>query len=595
MIDYMKTKLYNRNLVSLMILLMTITACSLNDGVMSDSHELNDPESYEDILVSVSDLPLFADFEDTATKTDGDGHSDTVSLESLIDRTKTASKTFKQYRLTEIPFVSNVTPSCAILSENSVVTDESCTEIGLFLVETTDTVLNVTDRKVVTMIPDEDYVTRYPEKTPSYINKEVFSGVILYSDLDGRFRDVYVFKGDFNPIINAEVIDSGDISSYTDAQYLFVVDSPITKCSDDSEDGGCLYPSICIAYRKDNTGDDEEAPSHGETDPWPEGGSSGGGGSSSGGGSDTGTQTPIISPDGPGNTLPEEIEKYYVTLHHSDGGSTSGSGAYQPRSLIFCDAIPDDSYIFDRWTGDFNGKGGSVSMLIQSDLSATAYFRLLLESGSARPCYDAERNIYNPLKDMSIAPTGVDNTNYIGSTFGTTRNQGAKNHQGLDLYAPEGTPVYAMYDGIISINKRFVTTQPNRSGKEWPAGYTGDTDGAGNRFSIESKVDGNVIYFVYWHMMAETPMAVNPRTGRTFKPGDRVFAGEIVGYTGRTGNAFNVPYPHLHLGVMNSSGEYLNPEYFINGSVRWSNDSKTNLTETEIDSIRCDEENNDVN
>ena len=62
----------------------------------------------------------------------------------------------------------------------------------------------------------------------------------------------------------------------------------------------------------------------------------------------------------------------------------------------------------------------------------------------------------------------------------------------MDLYAPEGTPVYAMYDGKIS-------------------------------------------------------MAVNPRTGTTFKPGDEVFAGEIVGYTGRTGNAYDVDYPHLHL------------------------------------------------
>ena len=62
-------------------------------------------------------------------------------------------------------------------------------------------------------------------------------------------------------------------------------------------------------------------------------------------------------------------------------------------------------------------------------------------------------------------------------------------------------------------------------------------------------------------MMAGTPMAVNPRTGTTFKPGDEVFAGEIVGYTGRTGNAYDVDYPHLHLGILSGS-EYLNPEFF---------------------------------
>ena len=46
---------------------------------------------------------------------------------------------------------------------------------------------------------------------------------------------------------------------------------------------------------------------------------------------------------------------------------------------------------------------------------------------------------------------------------------------------------------------------------------------------------------------------------------------------------------------MDRYGEYLNPENFINGSVQWSDDSKTNLSETEMDNIRCDEENDDEN
>lgn len=146
----MKTKLYNLHVISMITLLMTITACSLNDEVIHGSHERNNLESYEDIIIAVSDLPLFADFGWSVTKSEDGCQSGTVSLESLIDRDKTTSKTFKQYRLTEIPFIRNATPSCAILSDNSIVTDESCTAISLFLVETTDTVMNVTDRKVVT-------------------------------------------------------------------------------------------------------------------------------------------------------------------------------------------------------------------------------------------------------------------------------------------------------------------------------------------------------------------------------------------------------------------------------------------------------------
>lgn len=42
---------------------------------------------------------------------------------------------------------------------------------------------------------------------------------------------------------------------------------------------------------------------------------------------------------------------------------------------------------------------------------------------------------------MNIAPTNSTKTNYIGSTFGWTRNNGSKRHKGLDLYAPKGTPM----------------------------------------------------------------------------------------------------------------------------------------------------------
>ena len=68
-------------------------------------------------------------------------------------------------------------------------------------------------------------------------------------------------------------------------------------------------------------------------------------------------------------------------------------------------------------------------------------------------------------------------------------------------------------------------------------------------------------------------VAINPRTGDVFKPGDAIYKGELLGYTGRTGNAYNVTNKHLHLvyKVKNSNGVYVfaNPEKIINGSVNW--------------------------
>ena len=68
-------------------------------------------------------------------------------------------------------------------------------------------------------------------------------------------------------------------------------------------------------------------------------------------------------------------------------------------------------------------------------------------------------------------------------------------------------------------------------------------------------------------------VAINPRTREMFKPGDMIYRGELLGYTGRTGNAYNVTNKHLHFVYMvkNSNGGYVyaNPEEIINGSVDW--------------------------
>lgn len=72
------------------------------------------------------------------------------------------------------------------------------------------------------------------------------------------------------------------------------------------------------------------------------------------------------------------------------------------------------------------------------------------------------------------------------------------------------------------------------------------------------------------HLQAGTPMAKNPRTGKAFAPGDIVYAGELIGYTGRTGNAYNVDFYHLHLGVWKEGVGFINPEGFINGTLQWA-------------------------
>ena len=609
---------------SISALVAFLFSCSkIHDNLSGLSDEYGNID-YADISVSTANLPLFANLGNNATKsTILDDDSCMVSLESLLDRVKTVSKTFRQYELTEIPFNSNEDPDYAVLShfipESTSAVFKS--KIGLFLIETTDNDNNTIDRKVVTVIPDQDYVSRHPESELSFINKGVFSGTVLFSNLDGTFRDIYVYGGNFCPIINADIIDYSQRETYPNYGFLTLVNTIETK-SDSDENGSSgideLEPSYCIATKKtdinkdlfinfiDTVDPDDIDWNNGLNNPSTGGGGGGSGGvSGSGPGTDPGADSEDNKPDTPISTIgdqfggspilffpvDEEVQKYKVSLYAAGNGSTQGSGEYQDGAYITCQAIPDSSYVFDRWVGDLWGKEERTPVNVTSDIEATAYFHHLLATGPFRPCYDALKDVYNPLVEMSIAPTGRSVTNFRGSTFGLTRYKGTKEHNGLDLYAEEGTPIYASYDGVISKTQRYVTCQPNRDAitGELPLDYSGDDNDAGNRFSIDYEKNGNTITFVYWHLQAGMPIAVNPRTGDVFKPGDKVFAGEIIGYTGRTGNAYDVAFKHLHLGVK-FNGDWVDPADYINGELQWNNESKTDISETEIINIKCNDE-----
>lgn len=624
-----------RNVIIFVFLLIVVSySCSrLQEGAwdVSDGFE---SMTYEDVVVSSTDLPLFANIRGYATKSMSDD-AQMVTLESLLDRNKSISKTFNQYELTEIPFKSNVEPSYAVLSSYipDRFTGEYMSRIGLFLVETVDKTENTVDRKVVTVIPDEEYSLRHTGDL-SFINKGVFSGTVLYSDIDGSFRDVYVYGGDFCPIINADVIDESERGEYIQSGFLSVVSDVETKSKYDSSNNNViLEPSICIATIsniKNNTfmcvvEDSGYDYDWSATDFSDLNSNLGNGGiyfGGSGGGQDDSApdlNSPI--PERPGasgdpllieiNTgkiltpvkinleVVEDVQKYKVSLYTTEGGSVDGSGEYQEGAYAWCRAIPDTSYVFDRWTGDLKSNGVNVLMQVDNDIESTAYFHHLLATGPFRPCYDAERGMFNPLMEMSLAPSNTYSSNYKGATFGWTRyyeGGDLKFHNGLDLYAEPGMPIYSMLDGVVS-DYHYCDEQPNRVGrKKYPVGYNGDTNDAGNRIHVKCNFDGNEVLLGYWHLQAGNPIAINPRTGKEFKPGDKVYAGEILGYTGKTGNCYNIPFYHLHLSVIDYSkrnsqsySKYLNPEYYVNGEINWLNSTSPYVKSRNLINIKCDE------
>lgn len=117
---------------------------------------------------------------------------------------------------------------------------------------------------------------------------------------------------------------------------------------------------------------------------------------------------------------------------------------------------------------------------------------------------------------------------YMSSPFGfrTSPTAGASSyHQGVDLAAPAGTPVYASRSGVVT-----TTTYSNSAGY-----YV--TINHGDGFSS-----------IYMHL-----------NNYVVSSGQAVSAGQLIGYVGRTGIATGY---HLHFGIA-YNGAYVNPCAYV--------------------------------
>jgi murein DD-endopeptidase MepM/ murein hydrolase activator NlpD len=129
----------------------------------------------------------------------------------------------------------------------------------------------------------------------------------------------------------------------------------------------------------------------------------------------------------------------------------------------------------------------------------------------------------------AIQPISNKNLNRLTSGFGYRIDplyKTVKFHAGLDFTAPQGSPIYATADGIVST-----------------AGNLGN--GYGNHVIISHGYSYSTLYGHMYRIKA--------------KNGQRVRRGEVIGYVGNTGKSTG---PHLHYEVIKGS-KHLNPIYFF--------------------------------
>ena len=134
--------------------------------------------------------------------------------------------------------------------------------------------------------------------------------------------------------------------------------------------------------------------------------------------------------------------------------------------------------------------------------------------------------------DISVTPVlinpvaGATNKS-IGSFYGAPRDNGRRSHEGLDIFAPKGTPVLAPTDGYIS------RVGLNRLG--------------GKVVWMKDLKRGHSYYFAHLDSQMVTP-------------GMLVYQGHVLGLVGNTGNARRTP-PHLHFGIYQSGSK--DPLHYI--------------------------------
>lgn len=150
------------------------------------------------------------------------------------------------------------------------------------------------------------------------------------------------------------------------------------------------------------------------------------------------------------------------------------------------------------------------------------------------------------LMSMDICVSASNSNNWAWPTESQTikddwpRYSSGKYHSGTDFAVAENTPVYSTCDGKVVTVKSMTTSY-------------------GKYIKVEAVVEGKTVYMRYCHL-----------NRYIVSEGDLVKSGQLIGYSGSTGNSTG---PHLHYEVRNADDSYgnvnnptLDPRYYLPGS-----------------------------
>lgn len=197
------------------------------------------------------------------------------------------------------------------------------------------------------------------------------------------------------------------------------------------------------------------------------------------------------------DTLPSMV---FIELYHR-----------QNDSLSTYEKVANSDY--DSYTLSLEiEQSGTFKVIIQPEIEASTPFRIKIKT--------------TPVYRFPVA--GGRNTN-IQSFWGAIRDGGKRNHEGVDIFAPRGTPVIAVTDGQIS-----------------SAGVKGL---GGKQVWLRDQKRGQSLYYAHLDSIATLGNS-------------HVETGDTLGFVGNTGNA-RTTSPHLHFGIYKGYRGAIDPLHFV--------------------------------
>ncbi len=193
-----------------------------------------------------------------------------------------------------------------------------------------------------------------------------------------------------------------------------------------------------------------------------------------------------------------------------------------PEELVFLDLYSKDStgtvkkihsspYGVDSLVHEVQ-ETGLYKVIVQPEISAYSLFELTI---TKKPIYRF--------------PVATQGNQAVQSFWGASRDGGRRSHEGVDIFAPRGTPVLAVTEAIVS-----STANRGLGGKQvW----------------LRDRKRKLSLYYAHLDSI-------------TIHSGRKVFPGDTLGLVGNTGNARTTP-PHLHFSIYSGFRGALDPYPYI--------------------------------